>query len=219
MCHDGGMDTIFAPNDPFYTTVAVTWAVVNYVILPRILPWSVRRWLNVPAMLIHEFAHWLVAYGMVGFPRVNFREGVDKDGAPTVAYVRWHTGLFGWIGNAVISIAPFAGGLALAWYIATYQFTVEQPFWHGIGLIVLFCWCIEAANMISNSDFNGLTIIGKVVFLYFVLFLFLVGLSLWAVWCTEILWPLVEPHFVEWLNQQDAVEFAPIKEMFRNRGF
>jgi len=179
------MDTVFAPKDTFYLYAALAWAVVNYGLLPLLLPWSIRRWLNVPAMLMHEFAHWLVAYGTMSFPRVDFREGLDRDGCPTVAHVRWHVSWFGWIGEALICIAPFAAGLGLAYYIADQQFTQEQPFWHGVGWLALFCVSIESVNMFSNSDFKGLGLIGKAVFLFVVFQIFAAGIGALIWWGME----------------------------------
>jgi len=196
MWQDGPMTTVFAPKDAFYIYAALAWVVVNYVLLPLLLPWSIRRWLNVPAMLMHEFAHWLVAYATFSFPRVDFREGVDRDGCPTVAHVRWHLSWFGWIGEAVICIAPFVAGLGLAYYIADQQFTQEQPFWHGIGWLALFCISIESANMISNSDFQGLRLPGKAVFLVFVFHIFLFGIGAMALWTID---QMIEGGLLRWL--------------------
>jgi len=179
------MDTVFAPKDTVYLYAALTWAVVHYALLPRLLPRSIRRWLNVPAMLMHEFAHWLVAYGMLGFPRVSFREELDEDGCLTCAHVRWHFSLLGWIGNMMISIAPVVAGLGLAYYIADQQFTQEQPFWHGVGWLALFCVCIESVNMISNSDFKGLGLLGKGAFLWGCLQIFVLGIGVLIGWTME----------------------------------
>jgi len=184
------MDIVFTPKDPFYLYAALAWAVVHYGLLPRLLPWRIRRWPNVPAMLMHEFAHWLVAFALWGFPRVSFQQGPDEDGCPTVAHVRWDWHVLclfgvGWLGNALIAIAPFVAGLGLAYYIADQQFTQEQPLWYGIGWLTLFCVCIESVNMISNSDFKGLGLLGKGAFLYAVLQIFVFGLGVLIGWTME----------------------------------
>lgn len=156
------MDTFFEPHSAFYLFAALAWLILDRFVLAHYLPRMVWLRLRMPALILHEFAHWIVALLLLAWPRISFKARELPDGVVELGRVHFGRPLMGDFGRSLIAMAPlwlYYVGL----FIAAYALGQPQPFWHGIGWLGAFYICMEAAALFSWSDFRAIGGVGRFI--------------------------------------------------------
>ena len=145
------MDTFFAPNDWRYAAIGLSAILIDMYVLRRMLP--IRLWcqLRLPSTFLHELAHFVAAFLLLGSARiVNLAPKPQADGSIQLGYTEWRNVKLGGLGQAIVAGAPFV------WFwvgIISARYALSQPhdLLPGLGWLAL-CMTVVAAGMRPSMD-------------------------------------------------------------------
>lgn len=162
------MDIILPGYSKVYFALAIGYLLLDYNVLRRVM--QPDRWLmlRMPALILHELSHFIVALLLLGWPRISFKWERDASGVVEMGRVSYGPPLLGGFGHMLISIAPLLLYF-VAWGIARHFLSQPQPLLLGLGWLVLVYLCVSAAAMFSRSDLADVGLIGRVVILLTIL--------------------------------------------------
>lgn len=164
------MDIILPGYSKVYLAISIGYLLVDYNILRRFLPRDRWLMLRMPALVLHEMSHYLVALLLLGWPSVSFKWREDASGVVEMGRVRYGPPLFGGFGHMLISVAPLLLYYVALWIARTYL-SQPQPLLLGLAGLVAVYLCVSAAAMFSRADLADVGILGRLVILYVILFI------------------------------------------------
>lgn len=162
------MDIILPGYSKVYFGLAIGYMLLDYNVLRRVM--QPDRWLmlRMPALVVHELSHFIVAFFLLGGPRISFKWRQDASGVVEMGRVSYGPPLLGGFGHMLISIAPLLLYF-VAWGIARHFLSQPQPLLVGLGWLVAVYLCVSAAAMFSRSDLADVGLIGRLMILVTIL--------------------------------------------------
>lgn len=169
-------DHFFPALSPIYLYLALGWVVLTSVVLPVLLPRHCWLFL-VPSTFIHELFHALAA-SLLGAKVTDFEITPSSlDGRRAMGFMKYgppSTNLLGFA-ETVISAAPLLG-LWCASLVVHYQLSEPQGLVSGLLWLAL-CYSLIESAFLSWSDFKGMVMPARILYLLLWVYLLLVGAS------------------------------------------
>jgi hypothetical protein len=162
------MDIILPGYSKVYVALAVGYLLLDYNVLRRLMKPDHWLMLRMPALIVHELSHFIVALLLLGWPRISFKWERDASGTVEMGRVSYGPPMLGGFGHTLISVAPLLLYF-VAWGIARHILSQPQPLLVGLGWLVAVYLCVSAAAMFSRSDLADVGIIGRVMILLTIL--------------------------------------------------
>src|SRR5690625_2311134 len=165
------MDTFFSPFDPLYAGIALSVVLLDGFVLRSVLPLRLWCLLRLPSTFLHELAHWVPAFLLGGRPSMTLWPSVDENGYITLGRVEWHNLGLGFVGQALVSLAPF-GWLMAGLIVSRLVFSQPHTFLEGLGWLAVCMAMVGAGLRLSASDLANMDWLSRVCFvLYMLLFI------------------------------------------------
>lgn len=149
------MDTFFRANDLSYAWIVLTLVLLDRLVLVRVLRPVTWYWLRLPAVILHELAHYVVALLLLATPRiVSLRPTPMPDGSVRLGRVEWGPPLMGDAGHVMARLAPVLW-FPVAALAASALLAEPRGLFEGLGWALGIWLALEAGLLLSEDDLRG----------------------------------------------------------------
>lgn len=161
------MTPFFHAHDLTYGWIGLTLVLLDRLVLVRVLRPATWYWLRLPAVILHEAAHFLVALLLLAWPRVHSLTPTPlPDGSVRLGRVEWGPPLLGELGNGLAKLAPIAW-FFVAGIAADHMLAQPHGLLEGLGWVLALWVMLEAGLLLSEDDLDGLGLLTGLAFLLF----------------------------------------------------